>query len=118
MSGYSSLSYRRQASSSFVPSHSQSNSALAAKIQEKKQEYENLSQLRDFSAKLVTQMEQLEKKMETLAGGTEVVASVLENWQNVFRTINISSERLQKKTVSDKNEGLDLPETLVRIPTS
>ncbi|EMR09136.1 hypothetical protein PNEG_02479 [Pneumocystis murina B123] len=118
MSGNSSLSYRRQASSSFVPAHLQPNSALAAKIQEKKQEYENLSQLRDFSGKLVTQMEQLEKKMEILVGGTEVVASVLENWQNVFRTINISSERLQKKTVSNKNEGLDLPETLVRIPTS
>lgn len=91
MSGYSSLSYHRQPSSSFVPSHLQPNSALAAKIQEKKREYENLSQLREFSAKLVTQMEQLEKKMDILVGGTDVVASVLENWQNVFRTINISS---------------------------
>ncbi|KAG4303378.1 hypothetical protein PCANB_000309 [Pneumocystis canis] len=117
MSGYSSLNFRRNASSSFAPTSIQSNSALAAKIREKKCEYESLLQLKDLSTNLVTQMEQLEKKMETLVGGTQVVASVLENWQNVFRIINIASAKLEKKTVSNE-ENLDMPETLVRIPVS
>ncbi|KAG5520029.1 hypothetical protein PMAC_001105 [Pneumocystis sp. 'macacae'] len=118
MPGYSSLTFHRHASSSFVPTHSQSNSVLTAKIREKKHEYENLLQLKELSAKLVIQMEQLEKKMETLVGGTEAVASVLENWQNVFRIINIASAKLQKKIVSNKEDDIDMPETLVRIPTS
>ncbi|KAG4305081.1 hypothetical protein PORY_001251 [Pneumocystis oryctolagi] len=118
MSSYSSVAFNRHASSSFPSTLPQSNSTLTAKIQEKKHEYENLLQLKEFSAKLVMQMEQLEKKMKTLVGGTEVVASVLENWQNVFRTINIASIELQKKTVSNKEDDLDMPETLVRIPIS
>ncbi|KTW31987.1 uncharacterized protein T551_00669 [Pneumocystis jirovecii RU7] len=118
MSRYSSLTFHRHASSSFVPTHPQSNSVLTAKIREKKYEYENLLQLKELSAKLVIQMEQLEKKMETLVGGTEAVASVLENWQNVFRIINIASARLQKKAVSSTEDDIDMPETLVRIPIS
>lgn len=115
MSGHP-LTYSRHASSTFSTTPLQPKSTLTLKIEEKKQEYQNLLQLKELSAKLVMQMEQLEKKMETLVNGTEVVASVLENWQNVFRIINISSAKLQKK-VSSK-EDLNLPETLVRIPIS
>ncbi|CCJ30936.1 unnamed protein product [Pneumocystis jirovecii] len=119
MSRYSSLTFHRHASSSFVPTHPQSNSVLTAKIREKKYEYENLLQLKELSAKLVIQMEQLEKKMETLVGGTEAVASVLENWQNVFRIINIASgAEKSKKAVSSTEDDIDMPETLVRIPIS
>ena len=45
--------------------------ALAQRIAEKKQELENLIQLRDLSAALAQQMEVLEEKLGTLADGTE-----------------------------------------------
>ena len=45
--------------------------ALVARINEKKAELENLKQLRDLSAGLAAQMEQLEEKLSTLSGGTE-----------------------------------------------
>lgn len=50
--------------------HSQSP-ALVQRISEKKQELENLVQLRDLSAALAQQMELLEEKLGTLADGTQ-----------------------------------------------
>jgi DASH complex subunit DAD2 len=44
---------------------------LAARINEKKVELENLKQLRDLSAGLAGQMSMLEEKLATLADGTE-----------------------------------------------
>ena len=44
---------------------------LLARINEKKQELENLKQLRDLSGGLAAQMEALEQKLSTLSDGTE-----------------------------------------------
>lgn len=56
---------------------SQSNSGqspiLVARINEKRAELENLTQLRDLSAGLAGQMQTLEEKLATLADGTEGV---------------------------------------------
>ena len=46
---------------------------LAARINEKRAELENLKQLRDLSAGLAGQMQALEEKLATLADGTEGV---------------------------------------------
>jgi len=53
------------------PSQHPHSPALAQRISEKKQELENLIQLRDLSAALARQMEMLEEKLGTLADGTE-----------------------------------------------
>ncbi|MCJ1412312.1 hypothetical protein MMC19_006406, partial [Ptychographa xylographoides] len=45
--------------------------ALAARINEKRAELENLKQLRDLSANLATQMQALEQRLSTLSNGTE-----------------------------------------------
>ena len=45
--------------------------ALVQRINEKKEELENLIQLRDLSATLAQQLEMLEQKLGTLADGTE-----------------------------------------------
>jgi DASH complex subunit DAD2 len=50
---------------------SQQSPALVARINEKKQELENLIALRELSAALASQMQQLEEKLETLTDGTE-----------------------------------------------
>lgn len=56
--------------SSSISSSAQS-SALQHRINEKRAELDNLKQLRDLSAGLARQMEQLEEKLSTLANGTE-----------------------------------------------
>ena len=56
-------------------------------------ELENLKQLRDLSAGLAGQMQQLEEKLATLSNGTEAVAAVLGNWHNVLRAIHMASVR-------------------------
>ena len=50
----------------FLPPH-----ILTTRIAEKQAEFESLSQLRDLSAGLAAQMENLESKLQCLADGTE-----------------------------------------------
>lgn len=101
------------------------SSALQARINEKKAELENLRELRDLSAAVANQMEALETKLSTLSDGTEAIATVLGNWHNVLRAINMASAKIPKprEPTDDQGEPLDeeqtiaLPQTLVRIPT-
>jgi DASH complex subunit DAD2 len=90
-------SSKSQPTSRFLPPH-----ILTSRIAEKQAEFESLSQLRDLSTTLATQMENLESKLHCLADGTESialrtrvlisgVAEVLANWQNVFRAINLAT---------------------------
>ncbi|KAL4751555.1 hypothetical protein BDW72DRAFT_192919 [Aspergillus terricola var. indicus] len=107
----------------------QQSSALAARVASRKAELDNLIQLRDMSNDLAGQMEALQAKLETLREGTESVACVLANWDNVLRAITMASTRLttlkqmaeQDPTADEKdNVSTDtpLPATLVRIPAS
>lgn len=81
------------------------SSALVARIAAKRQELENLKQLRDLSADLATQMNALEQKLSTLRDGTESVACILANWDNVLRAISMasckSSENLACRILAD-----------------
>lgn len=45
--------------------------SLQARVNEKREELENLKQLRDLSAAVAGQMEALEEKLSTLSDGTE-----------------------------------------------
>jgi DASH complex subunit DAD2 len=74
-----------------ISAASQPTSALAARIAAKRSELENLKQLRDLSGALAGQMEILEEKLATLRDGTEAVACVLANWDNVLRAISMAS---------------------------
>lgn len=78
----------RQTSSNFTSSQ---QSALASRIAAKRSELENLKQLRDLSGALAEQMGALEEKLATLRDGTEAVACVLANWDNVLRAISMAS---------------------------
>ncbi|KAJ5761882.1 uncharacterized protein N7511_005264 [Penicillium nucicola] len=104
-------------------STSQQSSALSARIAAKKAELENLRQLRDLSGTLATQMQALETKVSTLKDGTEAVAYVLSNWDNVLRAITLASKKasgLHEAEPENKNVDMQpdarLPATLVRIP--
>lgn len=95
-------------------------SALQARINEKKLELESLRQLRDLSGGLAGQMQQLEDKLNTLSNGTEAVAAVMGNWNTVLRAIYMASQKIPKpKEDGDAGKAEDpreLPQTLVRIP--
>ncbi|KAL4905677.1 hypothetical protein BDW74DRAFT_151772 [Aspergillus multicolor] len=107
----------------------QQSSALAARVASKKAELDNLIQLREMSHGLAGQMEALQAKLGTLRDGTEAVAYVLANWDNVLRAITMASTKLatldrvpgQQPTIDEQGDvsiELPLPATLVRIPTS
>ncbi|KAJ5466857.1 hypothetical protein N7475_004609 [Penicillium sp. IBT 31633x] len=105
---------------------SQQSSALSARIAAKKAELENLRQLRDLSGTLAVQMQALENKISTLKDGTEAVAYVLSNWDNVLRAITLASRKasgLHETTTDPNSKNVEnmcneprLPSTLVRIP--
>ncbi|KAM3558750.1 hypothetical protein MY1884_003819 [Beauveria asiatica] len=97
-------------------------SALSARIEEKRAELEHLKELKDLSGAVASQMEALEQKLSTLTDGTEAIAAVIGNWHNVLGAINMASTKLAKPASAPVNEdepedGGPLPETLVRIPT-
>lgn len=81
-------------SSGLANSANTQSSQLQARINEKKLELESLKQLKDLSAGLAGQMQQLEDKLGTLSSGTEAVAAVLGNWNSVLRAIHMASGML------------------------
>ncbi|CRL19941.1 DASH complex, subunit Dad2 [Penicillium camemberti] len=103
-------------------SQSQQSSALSARIAAKKAELENLRQLRDLSGTLAIQMQALDSKISTLKDGTEAVAYVLSNWDNVIRAITLASSKAgglcdpESDSKNVEKPRNDLPSTLVRIP--
>lgn len=84
-------SHIRPSSGLANPSSSTQSSILQARIAEKRAELESLKQLRDLSAGLADQMQQLEAKLSTLSNGTQAVAEVLGNWNHVLRAIHMAS---------------------------
>ncbi|CAK7209135.1 DASH complex subunit dad2 [Sporothrix bragantina] len=91
--------------------------SLQARVHEKREELENLKQLRDLSAAVASQMEALEGKLSTLSDGTEAIATVMANWHNVLRAINMASTKLPRAPTETEDSSVALPQMLVRIPT-
>ncbi|EEB06328.1 DASH complex subunit Dad2 [Schizosaccharomyces japonicus yFS275] len=77
------------------------SSSLAKKLEEKQHEYASVCNLRDLSRDLADRFEKMAVKLESLSNGTEAVASVLDNWKEIFQTIRLASSHAG---------------TLVRIP--
>ncbi|KAL1990697.1 hypothetical protein VTN49DRAFT_6536 [Thermomyces lanuginosus] len=102
---------------------SQQANVLAMRIQAKKTELEHLRQLRDLSAALAGQMEALEEKLRTLKDGTEAIACVLANWNNVLQAINMATAKASHLSAPEEGRPSSdgppsLPTTLVRIPAN
>lgn len=91
------------------------SNSLQAKIDEKREELENLQELKKFTGVLVRQLEQIEDKFETMADGAESVALVLSNWKSVMNSVSLASLGLLKYSSKDFKESAPLPECLVRI---
>ncbi|PWY66153.1 hypothetical protein BO94DRAFT_561439 [Aspergillus sclerotioniger CBS 115572] len=106
----------------------QQSSVLATRIASKRAELDNLRQLCDMSEALASQMKALQDKLVTLKDGTEAVACVLANWDNVLRAISMAStkaasmeypaEYRSDSTTRKAPDGSPMPATLVRIPVA
>lgn len=72
---------------------------MAQRLTEKQRELENLLQLQQMSASLVQELEDLEGKLQKLAGGTQAVALVLQNWGNIIRALTLASCKYPKELV-------------------
>lgn len=88
---------------------------IQQKIAEKKAELENLNEIKKFTSILTNQLDELENKLDYMADGTESVALVLSNWQNVVKSVSLASLGLLKYSEKDYETGTPLPECLVRI---
>ncbi|OOG01218.1 hypothetical protein ASPCADRAFT_203094 [Aspergillus carbonarius ITEM 5010] len=121
------------ASSSRLPNQQssitqQQSSILATRIASKRAELDNLRQLCDMSEALASQMQALQGKIGTLKDGTEAIAYVLANWDNVLRAISMAStkaaglefptEHRSNSTVRKAPDCSPIPATLVRIPVA
>ncbi|GKZ82538.1 DASH complex subunit dad2 [Aspergillus niger] len=124
--GASATSSYRQPNQQSTTISQQQSSVLATRIAAKRAELDNLRQLRDMSAALALQMQALQGKLGTLKDGTEAVACVLANWDNVLRAINMAStkaanltlplEHTPDSTTQKPPNDSPMPATLVRIP--
>ncbi|OCT46175.1 DASH complex subunit DAD2 [Cladophialophora carrionii] len=115
------------------------SSALQARIAQKRQELLNLTQLRDLSADLTSQLETLQAKLGQLNDGAQSVGLVLANWENVLGVIRMVGmtvptpvpkaehdddgrgdgaveEENGRRPKDDQQPQLELPVPLVRIP--
>ncbi|KAF9930217.1 hypothetical protein FBU30_000761 [Linnemannia zychae] len=91
--------------SSTAPPH------LLQRMAEKKQELEHLLALRQLASHLQTHFDELSDKFEGLMQGNQAASSVLENWADVFRTIELT----EKFAFHEQDQEQEKP-SLVRIP--
>lgn len=85
------------------------------KIAEKRADLEMLQEFRQLTAELASNLETAGNQLETMKDGTESVAHILANWQNVIKSVSLASLGLLKYTDNDYEESAPLPEPLVRI---
>ncbi|KAI1612596.1 DASH complex subunit Dad2-domain-containing protein [Exophiala viscosa] len=98
--------------STSIPSLRQpSQSLLQTRINAKRAELDNLRQLRDLSANLANQLSTLEAKLTTLRDGTQSVALVLANWDNVLRAISMAAMKVPRPSAQDQDDAETHPET-------
>ncbi|KAF9972089.1 hypothetical protein BGZ73_004824 [Actinomortierella ambigua] len=98
---------------------------LLQRLTEKQQELENLLVIRQLSNHLRTHFDELAEKFEALTQGNQAVSKVLENWANVFRTIELTDayavqEQEREQAMAEGTTGSSDPTgaSLVRLPTS
>ncbi|CAI2166096.1 17867_t:CDS:2 [Funneliformis geosporum] len=74
---------------------------LTQKLQEKQQEYDNLLILKKTSQNLSNYFDQLADNIEELSNGCEAVATVLRNWQTVFRSVLLPETQMKGSDVTE-----------------
>lgn len=81
--------------------------SLLKRIADKRADLAMLQEFRQLTALLADNLDQVGDQLETMKGGTESVAMILANWQNVIHSVSLASMGLMG--------GKEMPEALVRI---
>lgn len=93
----------------------QKSRPIQQKIEDKRTELKHLTEIRNYTEMLKTQLVDLEDKLGGMVQGSESVALVLSNWQTVIRSVSLASLGLYKYSEKDYEDLSPLPEGLVRI---
>ncbi|KAI0686757.1 hypothetical protein C8T65DRAFT_143826 [Cerioporus squamosus] len=96
---------------------SASSASAAAKLAEKKKEFEAVAALERASASFVRRIEDLGDEFDVMADAGIVHGEVLEHWPNMFGILNLFlSQREQRRGEDEDASATTAGERLVRVP--
>ncbi|KAI0717277.1 hypothetical protein C8T65DRAFT_717368 [Cerioporus squamosus] len=93
-----------------------SSAAAAAKLLEKKKEFEAVTALERASAQFVKRMEELGDDFDVMADAGIVHGQVLEQWPNMFRILSLFLSQREQRAEDENASATTTGERLVRVP--
>ncbi|OSX66700.1 hypothetical protein POSPLADRAFT_1053321 [Postia placenta MAD-698-R-SB12] len=92
------------------------NAAAAARLLEKKKEYEMVAALDRASAQFVKRLEELSNDFDVMADAGTVHGQVLEQWPNMFRILSLFLSTREGQSNNPEAQPPATGERLVRVP--
>ncbi|KAM5543144.1 hypothetical protein V8D89_003018 [Ganoderma adspersum] len=92
------------------------NAAAAAKLLEKKKEFEAVAALERASAQFLKRIEELGDDFDTMADAGIVHGQVLEQWPNMFRILSLFLSQREHLGEDENAPTSSGGERLVRVP--
>ncbi|GBE81337.1 hypothetical protein SCP_0310640 [Sparassis crispa] len=92
------------------------NAAAAAKLLEKKKEYEAAAALERASLNFVRRIEELGDDFDVMADAGRVHGQVLEQWPNMFRILSLFLSAREQRIDDTELAPTTSGERLVRVP--
>ncbi|TFK90398.1 hypothetical protein K466DRAFT_517240 [Polyporus arcularius HHB13444] len=93
-----------------------SSAAAAAKLLEKKKEFEAVAALERASAQFVKRIEELGDDFDVMADAGIVHGQVLEQWPNMFRILSLFLSQREQRADDENASATTTGERLVRVP--
>ncbi|PIL34053.1 hypothetical protein GSI_03762 [Ganoderma sinense ZZ0214-1] len=90
------------------------STAAAAKLLEKKKEFEAVAALERASAQFLKRIEELGDDFDIMADAGTVHGQVLEQWPNMFRILSLFLS--QREQLAEDEDASSSGERLVRVP--
>ncbi|KAH9929617.1 uncharacterized protein BXZ73DRAFT_48027 [Epithele typhae] len=92
------------------------SAAAAAKLVEKKKEFEAVAALEKASAQFLKRIEGLGDDFEVMAEAGVVHGQVLEQWPNMFRILELFLSQREQQAEAENASQSTTGERLVRVP--
>ncbi|KAI0780009.1 hypothetical protein C8Q74DRAFT_1262563 [Fomes fomentarius] len=92
------------------------SAAAAAKLLEKKKEFEAVAALERASAQFLKRIEDLGDDFDVMADAGLVHGQVLEQWPNMFRILSLFLSQREERTENENASAPATGERLVRVP--
>ncbi|KAI0674765.1 hypothetical protein C8Q78DRAFT_1008790 [Trametes maxima] len=92
------------------------SAAAAAKLLEKKKEYEAVAALERASAQFLKRIEDIGDDFDVIADAGIVHGQVLEQWPNMFRILSLFLSQREQHAEDEVTSTPSMGERLVRVP--